>query len=549
MAIMHLRDLIDQEWNSYEQKRFFNDETKTGTDSFDPESFKHDGFSDRESYLNTYAPALADEARIEAELNDFTPPRLSELNDSPYQALVIRYGILRQLIQQPEYSMPKEGLLENVQTWQHRILTEYDEEDFSKDDDLLHLARAAVDYKSDVDDSELHMVYSYFELHNRSQSTKQEYYTWLDFFKRLSAIDRFPKVRRSDSPEHARDTIEKGLWSLQEQALVYEVTGESTNELVGIPEDYVDYIRDWLYYEMSEDNYMRMLEALEPFDRQSVLVNARDHFDIDSKTGGRNDRRRESLVKGGVFPSELLNYALAKDELKTVVDRYGLDAHKQKTDEMIGAIIEYFEQSQKSVDDDDPDVELYLSAYEDIADGTVQQVPPQLQDLVDADNPSDKLDVLFEDATAEIFREVFNLAETTQLGQQASGVVADGEIKQDGQWLLWDNKRRARKFKLGSTARSKIKTYIDTKAEQHDVEWFLIIAPDFSDSAETHAKQLEMQVGKDIRLVRASDLKYLAEHWQEHYDPDDTELPLSIFYGTGLFEPDVAIDLLDQQFS
>ncbi|WP_435115054.1 hypothetical protein [Halolamina sp. C58] len=546
---MELRELVDQNWNSHERKRFIKDDTKSKTDSFDPESFKHDGFSDREKYLETYVPALADEERLETELNDFTPPRLNALNDSPYQALVIRYGILRQLIQQPDYSMPKDGLLENVQTWQLDILDEYSEEDFQDPDDLLHLAEAAVDYKNDVDDSELHMVYSYFELRNRSREHKREYYTWLDFFKRLSAIDRFPKVRRSDSPQHAHDTIEKGLWSLQEQAIVYEVNTDKTNELVGIPEEYVDYIRDWLYYEMSEENYLRMLETLEPFDRQSVLVDVRDQYGIESKTGGRNDRRRESIVKGGVFPSELLRYALTKDELKEIVDRYGLDAHKRKTDQMISAIIEYFEQSQKSVEDDDPAVELYLSAYEDIADGTVQQVPPQLQDLVDADDPSDKLDVLFEDATAEIFSEVFNLDGTNLLGQQASGVVADGEIEQDGKWLLWDNKRRAREFKLSSTARSKIKSYIDTKAEQHHVEWFLIIAPEFSENAETQAEQLEMQVGRDIRLVRAADFKQLAEQWREKYDDDGYQLPLSIFFGSGLFDPDMAIQVLEQQFS
>ena len=344
---MQLQALVDAEWNSYEKKRFLKDETKSKTEKFDPESFKHDGFSDREKYLDTYVHALADEERLAAELNDFTPPRISALNDSPYQALVLRYGILRQLIQQPDYSMPKDELLEDVQAWQHHILEEYGSDDFPESDDLLHLAKAAVDYKNDVDDSELHMVYSYFELHNRSQSSKHEYYTWLDFFKRLSAIDRFPKVRRSDSPEHAHDTIEKGIWSLQEQAIVYEVNGDSTNELVGIPENYIDYIRDWLYYEISEDNYHRMLDALDPFDRQSLLVDVRDNFGIESKTQGRNDKRRESIVKDGVFPSELLKYALTKDELKGIADRYGLEAHRQKTSEMISAIIDYFEQSQK----------------------------------------------------------------------------------------------------------------------------------------------------------------------------------------------------------
>lgn len=546
---MELRELIDKDWNSYEQKRFLKDETKTATDDFDPESFKHDGFDDREAYLRTYVPALADPERVRAELNDFTPPRIGSINDSPYQALVIRYGILRQLIQQSDYSMEKEELLDSVQDWQRSLIEGYDEGMFAESDELLHLAQAAVDYKSRIDDSELHMIYSFFELHNRAYDSKHEYYTWLDFFHRLSAIDRFPKVSRSDSPEHARDTIEKGLWSLQEQALVYEINDEDHHELVGIPDDYVDTVRDWLYYEMSDQNFLQMLETLDPFDRQSVLVEARERFDIEGKNYGRNQNRRENIVKAGIYPSELLRTVVDKGDLKTVVDQYGLDAHKQKTDEMVSAIIDYFERSQKAVDDDEPAVDLYLDTYEKIADGSVTEIPPQLQDLVDADNPEEKLDILFEEATAEIFREAFGLDGTNQLGQKAIGMVADGEVEQDGRWLLWDNKRRRRQFRLGSDARSKIKSYIDTKDKQHEVEWFLIIAPDFTEGAATNAAQLEMQIGKDIRLVRAADLKELAELWQENYAAEGRELPLSVFYGSGVFDVDTAASLLETEFS
>lgn len=546
---MELQDLTEKNWNSYERKRFLKDDTKSKTETFDPESFKHDGFEDEEKYRETYVPALADEQRLNLELNDFTPPRLDSLNNSPYQALAIRYGILRTLIQQRDYNMEKSALLEEVQSWQRKIIEDYTEKDFSDNDDLLHLAKAAVNYRSDVDDSELHMVYSYFELHNRAQGQKDEYYTWLDFFKRLSAIDRFPKVSRSEKPAHALDTIEKGLWSLQEQAIVYEINSAEKKELVGIPEDYVDFIRDWLYYEMSEENFRQMLETLEPFDRQKILIDARNRFGIDSKTQGLNEKRRESIVKAGVFPSELLREVLTKDDLKQIVDKYGLNAHKQKTDEMIEATIEYFEQSQKSIDKSDPDVDLYLECFEDISDGNVQRIPPQLQEIVDKENPSRKMDILFEEATAEIFEKGFNLEGTNLLGQKASGIVADGEIEQDGKWLLWDNKRRVGKFKLGSGTQSKIKNYIDTKSNQHNVEWFLIIAPDFTERAKINANQLEKQLGIDIRLVKSADFKRLATFWRDSYDKESQELPLSVFYGSDVLNLDVTKEALKRNFS
>lgn len=546
---MELRDLPDKRWNQWEKKRFLNDDTKASTDAFDAESFKHDGFEDRTKYFETYVPALADEARLDRELNDFTPPRLSEMNGSPYQALVIRYGILRILIRQQDYSLEKSALLEAVKSWQQRVIKEFEKGDFSDDDDLLHLAQAAIEYQNDIDDSELNLIYHYFKVRNRGRRWKHEHTTWPDFFRRLSSIGRFPKISRSERPSHALDTIEKGLWSLQEQAIVYEVAHPEKGNLVGIPEDYVDYIRDWLYYEMSDDDYLRMLEELDSFDRQSILIDVRDTFGIDTPTQGVNERRRESIVEAGVFPSDLLSEAIEKDELKQIVDKYGLDAHKQKSGEMIEATVEYFERSQTVVSDEEPTVELYLKCYEDIADGNVDRVPPQLHGVVEEEPQSEKLAILFEQATAEIFEEVFDLDGTHLLGQTSSGTVADGEIEQDGKWLLWDNKRRAGEFKLGANTRAKIKSYIDTKNQQHEVEWFLIIAPDFSETADENALKLEIQAGVDIRLIRAEDFRRLADVWKDRFAAPDRELPLSIFTGTGELNLDVVEDTLRTQFS
>ena len=545
---MELADLVDQKWNSYEQKRFLKDSTKMKTDDFDPEAFKHDGFDNREKYLDTYAPALAQHERVWAELTNFTPPRLSELNGSPYQALVIRYGILWTLIRQPDYSMPKEELLESVQGWQREIIELDSESAFENGDPLLHLSEAAVDHGSDIDDSELHLIYRYMQLYNDQQQWRHEHYTWRDMFERLSTIGRFPKVSRSEKPEHAIDTIEKGLWSLQEQAMVYEIVSDGTN-LVGLPEEYDDPVRGWVDFEMSEENFQAMLETLDPFGRQSTLVEARNAFDIEIKTGGRNDRRRESLVEAGVYPGDLLDEVLSKEELKEVVDGYGIDANKRRRDEMVTAIVEYFEQAQKSVEKDEPTVELYLECFEAIADGSVEQIPPQLQALVDESNPSKKLEMLFERATAEVFTEVFGLGEVELLGQQSGGNVADGQIQQNGEWLLWDNKRRSRKFKFDADTQAKIKDYIDTKDQQHDVEWFLIIAPEFTNSAKQRANQLEMQVGVDIRLIHAEAFAELARHWADKYSDSEHELPLSVFRGSDTLDLETTKGALETMFS
>lgn len=208
---MELRELPDKKWKTRELDRFLKNGCKLETEDFDPASFSHEGFENWQKYVEDYVPALRDPVRLDRELNRFRPPRLRNMNDSPYQALVLRYGVLRTLIKQLDYQMEKTALLEEVQQWQCILIDEFDEDSFNENDDLLHLAQAAVDYQSQINDSELHLIYSYFELHNDSQERKHNYYTWLDFFKRLSSIDQFPKISRSDSPAHAIDTIKQGL--------------------------------------------------------------------------------------------------------------------------------------------------------------------------------------------------------------------------------------------------------------------------------------------------------------------------------------------------
>lgn len=546
---MKLADLADKKWNHWEKQRFLNDDTKIATDGFDPESFKHDGFEDRGTYIETYVPALAEESRLEAELHNFTPPRVSEINNSHYQALVLRYGVLRTLIRQHDYQLEKSELLDEVKSWQQEVIENFDESDFSDDDSLAHLAQAATEYHNDIDDSELNLIHEFMKISNGGKRWKHERYTWLHFFQRLSSIDRFPKVSRSEKPSHALDTIEKGLWSLQEQAVVYEISHPEEGNIVGIPEEYVDFVKEWLQYEISDDNYLRMLEELDPFDHRSILMDAKDTFAIDRQNDGLNEKRRENIVKEGVYPSDLFREVLEKSDLKEIVDKYGLDAHKLKSDEMIEATIDYFEQSQTVVDDGEPAAELYLKCFNDIADGEIDRVPPQLHQIVDEETDSEKLDILFENGTGEIFKEIFNLDGTKLLGQTSSGTVADGEIEQGGKWLLWDNKRRKGEFKLDANTRAKIKSYIDTKNQQHNVGWFLIIAPDFADSAEENALGLEMQTDVDIRLVPSEEFRRLANFWRDYLSSEDRELPLSVFKGTGLFELDKVKAPLEKQFS
>ena len=291
-----------------------------------------------------------------------------------------------------------------------------------------------------------------------------------------------------------------------------------------------------------------MMESIDMLDHQGTLIDIADAFDV--AKARTNEERRELIAKAGVYPSELLSYALTAEELREIIDDFGLDADMRIKDDMIATIIDYFEYSQRWIDGDGdgPTLEMYLSSYEDIADGTVERIPKQLHEAVDTKDIDDRLEILFEEATAVIFDEAFSL-EPNLLGQHSSGSVPDGEVEQDGQWLLWDNKRRSGPCKLNATTRAKIKSYIDNKDQQHDVEWFLVIAPEFADSAERNALKLEKQTGVDIRLLTADDLRSLADFWNDKFAEREAALPLSIFYGAGEFDLEPVKEALEEMFA
>lgn len=115
------------------------------------------------------------------------------MNDSPYQALVIRYGVLRTLIKQRDYNLerdiysamnrPGNGCSSRSSTKVRSTMMTYSI--------LLRRLSSSVQKSTIL----ISISSTVFELYNNSLDHLPDYYTWLDFFNRHSSIGRTTQVR------------------------------------------------------------------------------------------------------------------------------------------------------------------------------------------------------------------------------------------------------------------------------------------------------------------------------------------------------------------
>ena len=71
----------------------------------------------------------------------------------------------------------------------------------------------------------------------------------------------------------------------------------------------------------------------------------------------------------------------------------------------------------------------------------------------------------------------------------------------------------------------------------------MVIAPSFSDSADSDARAHKIRSGNVISLITADELKKIALDWSKSNKANDT-FPLNYFTAAGRYDPQFLIDVL-----
>src|SRR5690554_1302084 len=94
---------------------------------------------------------------------------------------------------------------------------------------------------------------------------------------------------------------------------------------------------------------------------------------------------------------------------------------------------------------------------------------------------------------------------------------ADGKlIYNSKEIILWDNKSTEKPYTFPEEHFDQFLGYI--RSENTRVKLFLIITFDFTQEAINHAQKLKAfsEQDTDVALIKAEDLKYVAENWKEN---------------------------------
>ncbi len=194
--------------------------------------------------------------------------------------------------------------------------------------------------------------------------------------------------------------------------------------------------------------------------------------------------------------------------------------------ERISRIIEHYDQIDLRPQEEGDGRECWYYYFVELAMRDREKL--RSQHVIDKDNEIEKY---FEEATSFLFENKLN---HTPL-RQASTEHSDGLLSFRDNYIMWDNKSAEEMVNL----KDHIKQF-DGYMNNADkpVPVFIVIAPDFTPSSEAVAMQYTAEnIGRNIVLIKAADLKELADLWSDESNKRNADpFPLGFFAQPGLFK-------------
>jgi hypothetical protein len=194
--------------------------------------------------------------------------------------------------------------------------------------------------------------------------------------------------------------------------------------------------------------------------------------------------------------------------------------------EKIQNIIDYYEMlsSPSSSDSTDERARLY-DFYDELASRDYRTL--RINKVIDKDI---EVDNYFEEATRYIFEKKFG----KELIKMEGTRNPDGKVQFSRQEvLLWDNKSTEEPYTFSEKDFNQFLRYI--RSEKMRVTLFLVIVHDYTKEAVAQAQKLKTfsEEDTDVALIKASDLKYVAEQWKNYSDQKNPVFNLQVFNMTG----------------
>ncbi|ARF16110.1 SAP domain-containing protein [Sporosarcina ureae] len=435
-----------------------------------------------------------------------------DFSRDPRDLALLNELILMALMEKEGYLLSEANLYKEVEDIENAILKQSNDDNYMNrfiPQDVNRIYSAVLDeaWKKDESLNE-HEINILNVLRKELDLTKRDHYLI------ESKIGRFPQ---KDNVLHTHQQISRSLINLQTRGLILRFRDDTSYYI--IPKDIARILRYEMGGELRNEVYETLLNDLSVTQLREIL------HQLEFNVSGVKEALVERIIKHNILPSTALKIFSTK-ELADILRKLEGTKISGTKKEKIQNIIDYYEMLSSPTSSDPTDHRSRLfDFYEELAARDYKSL--RVNKVIDKDI---EVDNYFEEATRYIFERKLGIDVLAMEGTRH----ADGKLQFSKQEVvLWDNKSTEEAYNFPENHFNQFLRYI--RSEKMRVTLFLIIVQDYTKEAIAQAQKLKAfsEEDTDVALIKATDLKYVAEQWQTFSDQKQPIFNLQVFNMTG----------------
>ena len=451
--------------------------------------------------------------------------RINEINlDSNRAIRIIAPILLRDyLLDQDDFISESKETDSAILTYEKNIIDESNNFDFSripKDFALFkHMLDTAWGHNNDISVDEKNLLESLRKY--LSISTKEQHIL-------EAKSGRFPNLGNT---LHSLDDIDATRRCLQSKGLLCSIKNSDGNPCDMIPEDIAKQIRAFYNIQIRSFGFEKMVDYVAKKTKKQYLIDivtkASSHYGQASIEISNNPTVNElkQVILKSVLPRNLIAGFSAYDglnveDLSNWCADLGLSSSGAKQI-LVDRILDYYDSVRRIEPVSEDEREKLFHVYRELASRDLKSL--RNAEIITKDLQCEHL---FEDATDYIFEKLLLNKPLTLTGSEHP----DGKLSFKDKYIMWDNKSKETPVNLKDHIQQ-FDRYI--KTSDKEVVVFIVIAADFTPQSVQECVDYSLNNDTQILLLKADDLKKVAETWSRKHQGEIFNL--GYFKQNGMF--------------
>ncbi|RPF53404.1 SAP domain-containing protein [Aquisalibacillus elongatus] len=433
-------------------------------------------------------------------------------NSSERDIALLNEMVLMSLMDQQGYILSESEVFSTVENLEKEIVEQSKDEEYIKTaipEERMRIYKAVLIESWKKDDSlNEHEINILNVLRKELELSKRDHYLI------ESIIGRFPQ---KNNKLHTHKQIERTLRDLQSRGIILRYRDGKSYYI--IPNEIARTVRYEMGGELRNEVYETLLNDLNVTQLKVIL-----NF-LSINVGGNKKDLIQRILKHNILPSTALKTFNTKELTQILKNLDGAKISGTKEDK-VQNIIDYYENlSTPEFSDPTDERSRMYDFYEQLASRDYKSL--RVNKVIEKDINVERY---FEEATHYLIQKKLGIEPIDMKGSKH----ADGKIKYNPkEVVLWDNKSTEKPYEFPSEHFDQFLGYIRT--EKSRVTLFLIIVSEYTRDAISQAQKLKAfsEEDSDVAIIKATDLKYVAENWKSYSNNKNPKFNLQVFNLTG----------------